>query len=299
MAERINFMDKLSSLLLTALIAAKEAGRIIIEIYNKGFDVQYKNDHSPLTIADKRSHEIIVAHLANQTSHPPGELPVLSEEGKKIPFKERSKWEYFWLVDPLDGTKEFVKRNGEFTVNIALINHSRSVLGVIFVPDKNVLYFGAESLGAYKCASSDIIELINDTTSVNKQAELLRTIVNGSNKLPLHDLLSTPHGSLKTIVGSRSHPTKELKEFVKTMRKKYGRVRFISAGSSLKLCMVAEGKADIYPRLGPTMEWDTAAGQAIVEQAHGSVLNSETDEPLQYNKENLLNPWFIVRRESV
>jgi len=291
-------MNTLSTLLLAALITAKEAGRAIIEIYQSGFDVQYKNDHSPLTIADKRSHEIIVAYLANQTSHPLGELPVLSEEGKKIPFKERSKWKYFWLVDPLDGTKEFVKRNGEFTVNIALINHSRPVLGVIFVPDKNVLYFAAENLGAYKCDRSDIVELISETIAVNKKAELFRTIIDGSSKLPLYDSQSIPHDSQITIVGSRSHPTEELNEFVKTMRKKYDQVRFISAGSSLKLCMVAEGNADIYPRLGPTMEWDIAAGQAIVEQAHGSVLNSETDEPLQYNKENLLNPWFIVRKKS-
>ena len=291
-------MNTLSTLLLAALITAKEAGRAIIEIYQSGFDVQYKNDHSPLTIADKRSHEIIVAYLANQTSHPLGELPVLSEEGKKIPFKERSKWKYFWLVDPLDGTKEFVKRNGEFTVNIALINHSRPVLGVIFVPDKNVLYFAAENLGAYKCDRSDIVELISETIAVNKKAELFRTIIDGSSKLPLYDSQSIPHDSQITIVGSRSHPTEELNEFVKTMRKKYDQVRFISAGSSLKLCMVAEGKADIYPRLGPNMEWDIAAGQAIVEQAHWSVLNSETDEPLQYNKENLLNPWFIVRKKS-
>jgi 3'(2'), 5'-bisphosphate nucleotidase len=292
-------MNQLSSLLLTALNAAKKAGKGILEIYHSGFEVEYKSNHSPLTIADKCSHEIIVAHLADQTNHPLGALPVLSEEGKNIPFKERNKWEYFWLVDPLDGTKEFIKRNGEFTVNIALINHSRPVLGVIFVPDKNVLYFAVERLGAYKCSSSDIIASISDSTSMKKKDELLRIILDGSSKLPLHDSLSTPPGSPKTIVGSRSHPTKELLEYVETMRKKYGRIRFMSAGSSLKLCMVAEGKADIYPRLGPTMEWDTAAGQAIVEQAHGSVLNSDTDESLQYNKKNLVNPWFIVRRKSV
>ncbi len=290
-------MYQLTTLLPTALLAAKEAGQAILDIYNRDFDVQYKDDRSPLTIADKRSHEIIVAHLSKKIGDQPEKIPILSEEGKTIPFEKRSKWEYFWMIDPLDGTKEFIKRNGEFTVNIALIESNRPVLGIIFVPDNNVLYFGAEGLGAYKCDSSDVIGLISYKASETGRAELLKTIIDRSIKLPISNSQFTTHDSQITIVGSRSHPTIELEEFIKAMRKKYGQVKFISAGSSLKLCMVAEGKADIYPRLGPTMEWDTAAGQVIVEQAHGGVLDSETCRPLKYNKENLLNPWFIVRKK--
>lgn len=265
-----------------------------MEIYNRDFDVWYKKDKSPLTMADQRSHDIIVAHMSDQAGD---QFPILSEEGKDISFKQRSKWEYFWLVDPLDGTKEFVKRNGEFTVNIALIHRNRPVLGVVYVPVKDVLFFAAEGLGAYKSDSSDVFELVNGKASEKERDGLLRTLIDHSVKLPVYNSQITTIDSQLTIVGSRSHPTKELEDFVEAMKKKYERVKFISAGSSLKLCLVAEGKADIYPRLGPTMEWDTAAGQVIVEQAKGSVLNVETDEPLIYNKENLLNPWFIVRKK--
>ena len=289
-------MNQFTNHLYNPLLAAKEAGRAILEIYNRDFDVWYKNDKSPLTMADQRSHDIIVAHMSDQAGD---QLPILSEEGKDIPFKQRSKWEYFWLVDPLDGTKEFVKRNGEFTVNIALVHRNRPVLGVVYVPVKDVLFFAAEGLGAYKSDSSNVFELVNGKASEKERAGLLRTLIDRSEKLPVYNSKITISDSQLTIVGSRSHSTKELEDFVEAMKKKYELVKFISAGSSLKLCLVAEGKADIYPRLGPTMEWDTAAGQVIVEQAKGSVLNVETDEPLRYNKENLLNPWFIVRKKPV
>ena len=289
-------MYHLTNHLLTALSAAKSAGRAILEIYHSDFDVRYKDDQSPLTLADQRSHNIIVAHLSNQA----GDLfPILSEEGKDIPFEQRSRWKYFWLVDPLDGTKEFVKRIGEFTVNIALIHCNRPVLGVVYVPVKDAFYFAAEGLGAYRLAGGEVFEMIEDKASEHDTAGWLKMILDRSNKLPHQDPLLPASDSQLTIVGSRSHPTKELEDFVEAMRKQYEHVKFISAGSSLKLCLVAEGRADIYPRLGPTMEWDTAAGQAIVEQAQGSVLNSETDEPLRYNKENLVNPWFVVKRKSV
>lgn len=287
-------MNRLSNHLFIALLAAKEAGRAILEIYSRDFDVWYKNDKTPLTMADQRSHDIIVAYLSDQAVDG---LPILSEEGKDIPFKQRSRWEYFWLVDPLDGTKEFVKRNGEFTVNIALVHRNRPVLGVIYVPVKDVLYFAAEGLGAYKSDGSDVFELIRDKASEKEKAGLLRTIIDRSVKLPVNDSQNAINDSKLTIVGSRSHSTKEIDDFVEAMEKKYKEIEFISVGSSLKFCLVAERKADVYPRQGSTMEWDTAAGQVIVEQAKGSVLNLETDEPLRYNKEKLLNPWFIVRKK--
>ncbi len=289
--------------LLTALLAAKEAGGAILEVYNKDFGVRYKDDRSPLTLADQRAHNIIVAYLSGPTA---GRFPILSEEGKDIPFEQRREWNYFWLVDPLDGTKEFIKRNDEFTVNLALIHGSRPVLGVIYVPVKDEFYFGAEGLGAYKLGQSDAVGSISDKQMEKERAGLLKDIIGRSARLPLTgSRFNINHSTHQhsypinnrrpfTIVGSRSHPSKALEDYVAAMQKKYEQVEFISAGSSLKLCLVAEGRADVYPRLGPTMEWDTAAGQVIVEQANGCVLDAENDESLTYNKENLLNPWFIV-----
>lgn len=289
--------------LLTALLAAKEAGEAILDIYNRDFDVRYKDDRSPLTLADQRAHNIIVAHLSGPAA---GRFPILSEEGKDIPFEQRRKWEYFWLVDPLDGTKEFIKRNDEFTVNLALIHGSRAVLGVIYVPVNDVFYFAAEGLGAFKLSQSDAVGIISDKQSEKERAGRLKNIIGRSARLPLagsqscvtpsslQDDLTIDNRRPFTIVGSRSHPSKALEDYVEAMRKKYEQIEFLSAGSSLKLCLVAEGRADVYPRLGPTMEWDTAAGQVIVEQANGCVLEAENDVPLTYNKEDLLNPWFIV-----
>ena len=274
-----------------ALLAAKDAGRAILDVYRQDFDISYKDDHSPLTLADQRSHNIIVSHLSDVSGE---RLPILSEEGRSISYQQRRRWKYFWMADPLDGTKEFIKKNDEFTVNIAQIHQNRPILGVIYVPVKDVFYFAGDGLGAYRMDNSDILAIGTDRPVKNDSARVLETILARSIKLPDDNHRFEKKDSQITIVGSRSHATKELEAFIETMRKKHEQVEFISAGSSLKLCLVAEGRADIYPRLGPTMEWDTAAGQVIVEQARGSVLNYEMDEPLRYNKKNLLNPWFIA-----
>ena len=267
-------------LILTTILAAKRAGEAILEVYDSDFAVEQKDDKSPLTLADKRSHEIIENVLEQTVTANNSTVPILSEEGKEIPYDERIKWEYFWLVDPLDGTKEFVKRNGEFTVNIALIHKHKPVLGIIYIPVKDVFYFAAINFGAYKLENSGIL---TENLSIEE-------LIDKSQKLPLNSNDKTT----LTVIGSRSHTSEEFTEFVKQLNQKHENVEFISSGSSLKLCLVAEGKADVYPRFGPTMEWDTAAGQAIVEQAKGTVMEAETNEPLNYNKSNLLNPFFIV-----
>ncbi len=272
-------------LILTTLLAAKRAGEAILDVYGSDFAVEQKDDKSPLTLADKKSHEIIAGVLEQTITVNNCTVPVLSEEGRGIPFDERKEWEYFWLVDPLDGTKEFVKRNGEFTVNIALIHKHKPVLGIIYIPVKDVFYFAAINLGTYKLENS---ENLTDNLSIEE-------LLDKSQRLPL----TNNNKSSFTVIGSRSHTSEEFSGFVKRLNEKYGNVEFLSSGSSLKLCLVAEGKADVYPRFGPTMEWDTAAGQAIVEQAEGSVMDIQTREPLRYNKENLLNPFFIVSRQGV
>ena len=275
--------------LMTSIHAAIEAGNAILEVYHSSdFKVEEKADSSPLTLADRRSHEVIMKHLSAF------DIPILSEEGKNIPYDERKKWDTFWLVDPLDGTKEFIKKNGEFTVNIAMIHKNRPVAGAIFVPDRDILY-------SYRTGFSQIVDLLNSklgdrsrfaNLSDSEIAETLSELISRSTNLPANYSTNQPF----TIAGSRSHSTPELEAFVEDKRKEYGNVEFISAGSSLKLCLVAEGRADIYPRTGPTMEWDTAAGQAIVEFSGGKVYQYDTTEPLVYNKENLLNPWFVVVR---
>ena len=267
-------------LILTTILVAKRAGEAILEVYDSDFAVEQKDDKSPLTLADKRSHEIIENVLEQTVTANNSTVPILSEEGKEIPYDERIKWEYFWLVDPLDGTKEFIKRNGEFTVNIALIHKHKPVLGIIYIPVKDVFYFAAINFGAYKLVNSGIL---TENLSIEE-------LIDKSQKLPLNSNDKTT----LTVIGSRSHTSEEFTEFVKQLNQKHENVEFISSGSSLKLCLVAEGKADVYPRFGPTMEWDTAAGQAIVEQAKCTVMEAETNEPLNYNKSNLLNPFFIV-----
>lgn len=253
------------------LEAAYEAGKEILKVYNSGFEVEEKDDKSPLTLADKNAHQKIVEYL-KATGY-----PVLSEEGRSIPYSERKDWEYFWMVDPLDGTKEFIKRNGEFTVNIALIHRQKAIMGVIYVPVKDVVYFGLEKLGAYK------FENFSDA-AVKK----IDFIIENATKLPIKK------NRKYTIVGSRSHMSLETEEFIKTKEEEKGEVEILSRGSSLKLCMVAEGLADDYPRFAPTMEWDTAAGQAIVEAMGGKVINWKTKASMLYNRENLLNEWFLA-----
>ena len=277
------------------LLIAYNAGKAILDIYNKDFDISYKDDLSPLTIADKQSNKIIEIGLSSPNL---GLFPILSEEGRAITYDERKGWGIFWLIDPLDGTKEFIKRNGEFTVNIALIQKNKPILGVVYIPAKDMLYFAADGLGAFKLKDSKVIE---DAFSngVWEDGELLRTVINSSTKLLVNKTTNEPAECIK-IVGSSSHATKEQEEFLENIKKKFTKVEFKSAGSSLKFCFVAEGLADIYPRFGPTMEWDTAAGQIIVEQAGGMVLDMGTKEPLKYNKENLLNPFFFaLNREDL
>ena len=282
--------------LVTSIQAAVRAGAAILDVYRSSeFKIEQKADKSPLTLADRRSHDVIVNCLNKF------DIPILSEEGRDIPYPDRSQWETYWLIDPLDGTKEFIKKNGEFTVNIAMIHHNRPVAGVICVPDRDTLYFASTEIGAYKADTPHVAEWsVGQTDGRDPSAGLsdsvadqwLKDLIGLSRPLPTGIATDRPY----TIAGSRSHATPELEAFVEEKRQAYGEVEFISAGSSLKLCLVAEGRADIYPRTGPTMEWDTAAGQAVVECSGGKVYQYDTETPLAYNKENLLNPWFVAVR---
>lgn len=257
---------------------AADAGEAIMNIYGEDdFAVEYKADESPLTAADKAAHEIIVAGLQQ---HFP-DIPVLSEEGADIPYEERKTWQRFWLVDPLDGTKEFIKRNGEFTVNIALIEDNRPVLGVVYVPAQEKMYSGIVGEGAW-LGESKVQGTRYKDQGLNLEPETW-------NLEPIF-VRHSEHENALTVVMSRSHPSPELEEYLRDINV----AEALPVGSSLKLCVVAEGKADLYPRLGPTMEWDTAAGHAVVLAAGGTVSTPEGEE-LLYNKENLLNPYFIVQ----
>ena len=262
----------MKQLLNTAITAALEAGKAILEIYHSGeFDVEMKGDNSPLTKADTASHNVIMSFLTKTN------IPVLSEEGKAIAYEERKDWKQLWIVDPIDGTKEFIKRNGEFTVNIALIEDQRPLIGVIFVPVTGELYFSTKEMGAFKVT----VDLENYDVDM---------IISNGNKLPLEREDKT-----FTIVASRSHMSPETEAYVQEMRDIHGEVHLISKGSSLKLCMVAQGVADCYPRFAPTMEWDTAAGQAICEHADFRVIDWSTKKTMLYNREELLNNWFLVK----
>jgi 3'(2'), 5'-bisphosphate nucleotidase len=260
-----------NKLLIKAINASIEGGHAIMDVYASDFSVEHKDDKSPLTLADKNCNEVIEDHLKGT------DIPFLSEEGAKITYEDRKDWEYSWLVDPLDGTKEFVKRNGEFTVNIALIHNGNPIMGVIYVPVKEELYFAMEGLGSYKVRRNQIIDN-------------LEALISSSDKLPI-DYQRNNY----VIVGSRSHMSAETEVFFQDMKKEHGNVEIMAVGSSLKLCMVAEGKADAYPRYAPTMEWDTGAGHAIAKYAGFSVQQYNTSADVVYNKEDLLNPWFLVK----
>ncbi|MBU2927585.1 3'(2'),5'-bisphosphate nucleotidase CysQ [Winogradskyella psychrotolerans] len=263
---------RLTELLHESIAAALEAGKVILDIYNSDdFGVEIKGDNSPLTKADVASHNVIMEHLSAT------DIPVLSEEGKAMPYAERKDWNQLWIVDPIDGTKEFIKRNGEFTVNIALIENQKTVIGVIYVPVLNDLYFSTSEMGAFKA-------------KVNLEDYNVDALVQQGQKLPLERADKT-----FTVVASRSHMSPETEDYVNEMRQKHGDVKLISKGSSLKLCMVAEGQADCYPRFAPTMEWDTAAGQAICEHAGFDVIDWDTKKTMLYNREELLNHWFLVK----
>ncbi len=276
-----------SDIMISAIRAALQAGAAILDVYQGELEVAYKADQSPLTVADTRAHGIIVGHLQDAG------IPILSEEGKHLPHAERRLWERLWIVDPLDGTKEFIKRLGEFTVNIALVEAGRPVLGVVFVPVKNVLYFATLETGAFRLDDPATLEALAESNVGDDATGLLTRAQRASRRLPID---TAPHRPF-VIVGSRSHATPELHEFVEGKRRELGEVDFISAGSSLKYCLVAEGQADVYPRLGPTMEWDTAAGQVIAEAAGASMARWDTGAPMVYNKADLLNPWHVVTRK--
>ena len=262
-----------------AVEASILAGEKILEIYKSDdFNIQTKSDNSPLTQADKNSHNKIMEFLTDTN------LPILSEEGNIANFEERKNWEYYWCIDPLDGTKEFIKKNDEFTVNIALIHKTKPILGIIYVPVLKELYVGSQDYSAIK---------IENITANNYKEFDLNNIFEAGEKLP-----KNIKKSKFTVVGSRSHMNKETEDFINDYKLKYGDIDIVSTGSSLKLCMVAEGLADIYPRFAPTMEWDTAAGNAIATAAGFLVTKKDGITDLDYNKENLLNPWFIVKSKD-
>lgn len=245
--------------------AALQAGKAILEVYaSADFGVEMKSDQSPLTLADKAAHTIIASHL-EETG-----LPILSEEGSDIPYKDRKNWDYFWLIDPLDGTKEFIKRTGEFTVNIALMQAHIPVAGIIYAPCLDVLYYGSKETGVYKIENEKQVQL----SFIPK-------------KRTLEELQQKEH---ITIVASKSHMNEETRSFID----QFPNANFSSMGSSLKLMLLAEGVADIYPRIAPTMEWDTAAGHALLRSLNMGVYQTNLQAELLYNKENLLNPSFIA-----
>lgn len=261
----------MQELLKIAIEASIRAGKEILNIYVTDFKVDAKDDDSPLTVADKNANDIINSFLQ------PTQIPIISEENKQTDFSERQKWDSCWIVDPLDGTKEFIKKNGEFTVNIALIKAGIPVLGVIYVPVAKALYFtAADGLKSFKTILASDVDF--SVSEILKEAQQI-TPSSLPNKI--------------RVVGSRSHLNEATKDFIENLPKST-KVEIVSKGSSLKFCLVAEGEADVYPRFAPTMEWDTAAGQAICQSAGVKVIDQDTKEPMRYNKQNLLNSYFLV-----
>ncbi|MFM1665769.1 3'(2'),5'-bisphosphate nucleotidase CysQ [Aeromonas salmonicida] len=243
---------------------ARAAGDTIMAIYSQPFTVEYKGDESPLTAADKGAHEVIVQALAGLTP----DIPVLSEESGPEVMGLRHGWSLYWLVDPLDGTKEFVSRNGEFTVNIALIEDGKPLWGLVYAPVLDRLWYGGKGMGAWRVADG--------------KHEAIQTL---------------PHqeGAPWRVVGSRNHLSRETFDYLARFGDiERGEIELVSMGSSLKFCIIAEGGAELYPRLAPTCEWDTAAAQAVLEGAGGSVTRLD-GSPLAYNKPDILNPWFVAR----
>jgi 3'(2'), 5'-bisphosphate nucleotidase len=251
----------LQKLLAIARIAASDASKEILEVYNSNdFKTETKGDNSPLTLADKKAHQAIVSILKSSN------LPILSEEGKSIPYEERKNWEYFWMVDPLDGTKEFIKRNGEFTVNIALIEKQTPILGVVTVPVTREEYYAAKGMGAFFKVGEKITQL------------------------PKRNPIDLQQKGLR-VVASRSHMNEETQQFIDQLHEP----ELVSSGSSLKFMLLASGKADVYPRFAPTMEWDTAAAHAVVNEIGIGVYQQGSESELVYNKEDLLNPSFLCK----
>ncbi|MEO2050413.1 MAG: 3'(2'),5'-bisphosphate nucleotidase CysQ [Allomuricauda sp.] len=264
---------KLSPLLEIAIDGAIAAGKKIMEIYSFSEQKTFKKeDDSPLTLADVESNKVLMSYLE------PTEIPIISEENQAIEFEIRNKWGVFWLVDPLDGTKEFLNRNGEFTVNIALIKNNEPILGIIYAPVLNALYFASvEEKIAFKA-------VVNEDHTFLQRHDLMDLTLTKSRK---------KRNNVR-VVCSRSHMNDLTERFIDKLRMEMEDVEIVSAGSSLKFCLVAEGRAEFYPRAAPTMEWDTAAGHAICKAAGYMVTQWECDNELMYNKENLLNPYFLV-----
>lgn len=240
---------------------AFESGKAVMDIYNQDFDVKFKSDNSPLTKADLIANQIILEKLTKLTPN----IPILSEESEVENYEIRKNWEYYWCIDPIDGTKEFVKKNGQFTINIALIYKNSPVLGVVFAPAINDIYYAKKGSGAFKNGQKLPLKINND---------LAKEI---------------------TIAKSNSHPSKETNDFIEDLKKKTNNLKIIQKGSSLKFCLVAEGEVDIYPRFSPIMEWDTAASHSILLESGKNIFNYKSGEEIIYNKKDLHNPWFIVK----
>ena len=237
----------------------KQAGAVIMDVYKTNFEIHIKNDKSPVTEADTRANDIITAGLLKIAP----DIPILSEEGGDVSFEERTKWDSFWMVDPLDGTKEFIKKNGEFTVNIAYMQNNLPVFGVVYAPALNEMYLGSIEKGAFKSVAGDSFNPIRAKSQLNNPVQ---------------------------IVTSLSHPSSKMDNFLA----QFDTFDLHPMGSSLKVCLVADGSVDFYPRLGPTKEWDTGAAHAVLRAAGGEIIKYGTNEPLEYNKQNLLNPEFIA-----
>jgi len=263
----------MKTLLTVATQAALKAGAEILKVYDTNFAVEHKDDNSPLTLADKNANEVINGFLK------PTQIPIISEENKQLDYSERKGWHRCWIVDPLDGTKEFIKRNGEFTVNIALVENGNPLLGVIYVPVSKELYFTT--------SDGNTSKKITVSSEEDPVDELFRNA---------KEIRPREATNVVRIVGSRSHLNEDTKNFI-TEIEKQTQVAIVSKGSSLKFCLVAEGQADIYPRYAPTMEWDTAAGHAICKAAGVSVIDQSTGKSMKYNKPNLLNNYFVVRKK--
>ena len=255
----------LKKMLSYAIKASISGGKEIMKIYDSDYQISHKLDNSPLTVADKKCHEVIEEILLETN------IPLLSEEGQDISYEKRKSWLHYWLIDPLDGTKEFIKKNGEFTVNIALIKDGVPIIGVVYVPVSCELFFAMSEIGSFKsnCNYNSNFDLDN--------------LISDSLKLPF-----SKDRNKFVIVGSRSHMSKETELYIEEMKKLHGSVEILSRGSSLKICMIAEGKADVYPRYAPTMEWDTAAGHAIAKYAGFDVLQFKTEKEVKYNKKEFV-----------
>ena len=264
-------MMEYSDNLKIAISTSINAGIEIMKIYESDdFGIEIKGDDSPLTKADKASHGVIVTALSSTG------IPVLSEEGTNIQYSERANWNVFWMIDPIDGTKEFIKKNGEFTVNIALIQKGKPILGVVYAPVIQEIFFAENGLGSYKKIQVQTLEDFENAT--------------------ITDLTSVHPPSTYTLVVSKSHMNEFTQEYIDKKEREHGTIYTASFGSSLKICKVADGSANCYPRFGPTMEWDTAAAHAVAVIAGCSVTQDDEQSDLRYNKEDLLNPYFIIQR---